>query len=31
MEGGDVESAMQTYVDTVGTIVDQILSELNAE
>jgi multiple sugar transport system substrate-binding protein/putative aldouronate transport system substrate-binding protein len=29
IEGGDVDAAMQTYVDTVGTIVDQILSELN--
>jgi multiple sugar transport system substrate-binding protein/putative aldouronate transport system substrate-binding protein len=29
MEGGDVDAAMQTYVDTVGTIIDQILSELN--
>jgi multiple sugar transport system substrate-binding protein/putative aldouronate transport system substrate-binding protein len=29
MEGGDVDAAMQTYVDTVGSIVDQILSELN--
>jgi multiple sugar transport system substrate-binding protein/putative aldouronate transport system substrate-binding protein len=29
MEGGDVDAAMQTYVDTVGSIIDQILSELN--
>ena len=31
VNGGDVEAAMQTYVDTVGSIVDQILSELNAQ
>lgn len=29
VEGGDVDSAMQTYVDTVGSIVDQCLAELN--
>lgn len=29
VDGGDVDAAMQTYVDTVGTIVDQCLSELN--
>jgi multiple sugar transport system substrate-binding protein/putative aldouronate transport system substrate-binding protein len=29
IEGGDVDAAMQTYVDTVGTIIDQILAELN--
>lgn len=29
VEGGDVEAAMQTYVDTVGSIIDQCLSELN--
>jgi multiple sugar transport system substrate-binding protein/putative aldouronate transport system substrate-binding protein len=29
IEGGDVDAAIQTYVDTVGTIVDQILAELN--
>lgn len=29
VDGGDVEAAMQTYVDTVGSIVDQCLSELN--
>lgn len=29
VEGGDVESAMQTYVDTVGSIIDQCLAELN--
>lgn len=28
-KNGDVEAAMQTYVDTVGSIIDQILSELN--
>ena len=31
VEGGDVDAAMQTYVDTVGSIVDQALSELNAQ
>lgn len=30
VEGGDVEAAMQTYVDTVGSIIDQCLTELNA-
>ncbi len=30
VDGGDVESAMQTYVDTVGSIIDQCLTELNA-
>lgn len=29
VDGGDVEAAMQTYVDTVGSIIDQCLSELN--
>lgn len=29
VEGGDVDEAMQTYVDTVGSIIDQCLSELN--
>lgn len=29
VEGGDVEAAMQTYVDTVGSIIDQCLTELN--
>lgn len=29
VEGGDVDAAMEKYVATVGTIVDQILSELN--
>ena len=29
VDGGDVEAAMQTYVDTVGSIVDQCLTELN--
>ncbi len=31
VEGGDVEAAMQTYVDTVGATVDQILAELNGQ
>ena len=30
VEGGDVDAAMQTYVDTVGATVEQCLSELNA-
>ena len=30
VEGGDVDAAIQTYVDTVGATVDQILSELNS-
>ena len=29
VNGGDVDAAMQTYVDTVGSIIDQCLSELN--
>lgn len=29
VEGGDVDTAMQTYVDTVGSIIDQCLAELN--
>lgn len=29
VEGGDVDAAMQTYVDTVGSIIDQCLAELN--
>lgn len=29
VEGGDVDAAMKTYVDTVGSIIDQCLSELN--
>ncbi|MBO5033094.1 MAG: ABC transporter substrate-binding protein [Lachnospiraceae bacterium] len=29
VEGGDIDAAMQTYVDTVGSIIDQCLSELN--
>ena len=29
VEGGDVDAAMQTYVDTVGSIIDQCLDELN--
>ena len=28
-KNGDVDSAMQTYVDTVGAIIDQCLAELN--
>lgn len=31
VEGGDVEAAMQTYVDTVGATIDQILAELNGQ
>ena len=30
-EGADVDAAIQTYIDTVGGIVDQILAELNAQ
>lgn len=30
VEGGDVDAAIQTYVDSVGSIVEQILAELNA-
>ena len=30
VNGGDVDAAMDTYVSTVGSIVDQCLSELNA-
>ena len=30
VNGGDVDAAMETYVSTVGSIVDQCLSELNA-
>lgn len=29
VEGGDVDEAMQGYVDTVGSIIDQCLAELN--
>ena len=29
IEGGDVDAAMQTYVDTVGATVETILGELN--
>lgn len=29
VEGGDIEAAMQGYVDTVGSIIDQCLAELN--
>lgn len=29
VEGGDVDEAMKGYVDTVGSIIDQCLSELN--
>ncbi len=28
-KNGDVDAAMQTYVDTVGAIIDQCLAELN--
>ena len=28
-DGGDVDAAMQTYVDPVGGIIDQCLAELN--
>lgn len=31
VEGGDVDAAMQTYVDTVGSVIDQCLSELNQQ
>ena len=31
INGGDVDAAMQTYVSTVGSIIDQCLSELNAQ
>lgn len=30
-EGVDVDTAMQTYVDTVGSIIDAVLAELNAK
>ncbi len=30
-KNGDVDAAMQTYVDTVGATIDQILAELNAQ
>ena len=29
VDGGDVDAAMETYVSTVGSIIDQCLSELN--
>ena len=29
VEGGDVDAAMQTYVNDVGSIIDQCLAELN--
>lgn len=29
VDGGDVDAAMQTYVDTVGSIIDQCLAEMN--
>lgn len=29
VEGGDVDAAMETYVNTVGSIIEQCLSELN--
>ena len=31
INGGDVDAAMQTYVSTVGSIVDQCLNELNGQ
>lgn len=31
INGGDVDAAMQTYVSTVGGIIDQCLNELNAQ
>lgn len=31
VEGGDVDAAMETYVNTVGSLVEQALSELNAQ
>lgn len=30
VNGGDVDAAMETYVSTVGSIIDQCLAELNA-
>lgn len=30
VDGADVDAAMQTYVDTVGPVVEQILTELNS-
>lgn len=30
VNGGDVDAAMETYVNTVGPLVDQILEELNS-
>ena len=30
VQGGDVDAAMDTYKATVGTLVDQILEELNS-
>ncbi len=30
VDGTDVDAAMQTYVDTVGAVVDQVLTELNS-
>ena len=30
-EGVDIETAMQTYIDTVGYMVDEALAELNAQ
>lgn len=30
VDGGDVDAAMQTYVDTVGSTIETILAELNA-
>lgn len=31
INGGDVDAAMQTYVSSVGSIIDQCLNELNAQ
>ncbi len=31
INGGDVDAAIQTYVSSVGSIIDQCLSELNAQ
>ena len=29
VNGGDVDAAMEKYVNTVGSLIDQILEELN--
>ena len=31
VDGGDADAAIQTYIDTVGSIIDQCLAELNAQ